>query len=77
MWHKDTKQANGVKKNGTDRLVDVGMRQTFNVQKKTPTNQYLRSAIKQGGSVCFAAFITGCYCIRAGEAFPCLQSWNN
>ena len=75
----DTKTQNKqmlLEKNATDRLVDVGLRQTFNVQKKK-TNSYLWSAITQGGSVCFAAFITVHYCIRAGRAFPGLQSWNN
>ena len=82
MWHKDTKQANAVRKNVTDRLVDVGLQQTFNVQKKKKKKKktktsYPWSAIKQGRSVCFAAFIIVCYCIRAGRAFPGLQSWNN
>ena len=46
-------------------------------KKKKTKNSYPWSAIKQGRSVCFAAFIIVCYCIRAGRAFPGLQSWNN
>ena len=47
MWHKDTKQANAVRKNVTDRLVDVGLRQTFNVQKKQKKTKKTKPVIRE------------------------------